>query len=657
MKRLRAWIETEMAISPINLTRISQGMRTDFVVQSLRQNQRELFLAQTRIATGRSFVSPSENPVAASRAADLSLAVAQQTQFRDNLRHGDNSLAAADSAISEISGLLIEAASIASQNVSNLTSAAERQAVAELIGGIRDQLQIVGNRQFNGLYIFGGRDTTSQPFIDAFGGIAYVGDTGERFTRADSALSVAINVPGNELFSALSAQIATDVDLTPTLTESIRLEDITGATEEPIRTGTLLINEIGGAGLISVDLTTADTIGDVVDLINAAATEAGSSLTASLSDTGLVLTPGSWPITVGDSSSGAIASDLGVRTPDPTSDAINGIALTPNVTRLTPVEDLNAGVGIDLEGGLIISNGPRTATLDFSDAETVQDIINTINNAGVGVLARINDAKNGIDVFNQMSGTSLSIGENGGTTAADLGIRTFDSATPLSSLNFGHGVTTMEGKDDLRITAKDGSTVDVDLDSAESVGDVITLINDAATAAGVSITAAFAETGNGIQITDDTGGTGDLAVTGLNLSAAAMDLGINQRVTGDETVLTGEDVNPTRTEGILSALIDLENALRRDDTQGISLAGERIDELSHEVTRTHGIIGARAQAMTAKRIQASDAAVTAEIMLSEVQDVDYAEAITRLQASVTQLQASLQTGSTLLSLSLLDFLR
>jgi len=215
----------------------------------------------------------------------------------------------------------------------------------------------------------------------------------------------------------------------------------------------------------------------------------------------------------------------------------------------------------------------------------------------------------------------------------------------------------MEGKDDLRITAKDGSTVDVDLDSAESVGDVITLINDAATAAGVSITAAFAETGNGIQITDDTGGTGDLAVGGLNLSAAAMDLGINQRVTGDETVLTGEDVNPTRTEGILSALIDLENALRRDDTQGISLAGERIGDLSHEVTRTHGIIGARAQAMTAKRIQASDAAVTAEIMLSEVQDVDYAEAITRLQASVTQLQASLQTGSTLLSLSLLDFLR
>ena len=215
----------------------------------------------------------------------------------------------------------------------------------------------------------------------------------------------------------------------------------------------------------------------------------------------------------------------------------------------------------------------------------------------------------------------------------------------------------MEGEDDLRITAKDGSTVDVDLDSAQSVGDVITLINDAATLDGVSITAAFAETGNGIQITDATGGMGDLTVSSLNLSGSAMGLGIDQRVTGDATVLTGADVNPTRTEGILSALIDLENALRRDDTQGISLAGERIDELGHDVTRTHGIIGARAQAMQAKRIQASDAADTAEIMLSEVRDVDYAEAITRLQGSITQLQASLQTGSTLMSLSLLDFLR
>ena len=39
-----------------------------------------------------------------------------------------------------------------------------------------------------------------------------------------------------------------------------------------------------------------------------------------------------------------------------------------------------------------------------------------------------------------MSGVNFSIGENGGTTATDLGIRTMTGSTLLSSLNLGQGV-------------------------------------------------------------------------------------------------------------------------------------------------------------------------------------------------------------------------
>ena len=227
----------------------------------------------------------------------------------------------------------------------------------------------------------------------------------------------------------------------------------------------------------------------------------------------------------------------------------------------------------------------------------------------------------------------------------------------MEALNFGRGVTIVEGKDDLRITATDGQTVDVNLDGAVTIGDVIDRINDAATEAGVTISADFTEVGNGIRIEDQTSGAGDLSVSGLNLSAAAIDLGLQKTVTGEGTELIGDDVNPVRTDGILDALVELEQALRSDDTQGISMAGARLEELSIEVNRVHGIIGARAQAMISKRRQMEDAALTTEIFLSEVQDVDYAEAVTRLQSAMTQLQANLQTSSLLLNLSLLDFIR
>lgn len=646
-----------MAISPINITRVSHNLRTNFVLDSLRRTQRELFIAQTRIATGRRFVTPSEDPLSAARAVDLTQAIAQQNQFAANVRIGDNFLAAADNALADVNDLLTQASVIAIQTVNSLTTADERKAEAELIAAIRQQIEATGNRQFNGRYIFAGRSTNERPFIDAPGGTAYVGDTGELLARVGDGQTLPINIPGNLVFGAFSDPISTDVDLTPVLTSSMRLDDIAGATGKGIEKGTLVISEIGGAGTFTVDLSDADTIEDIVSLINKAVGEAGANLAASVGDVGLIITPAGSAVSISDASMGVIAASLGILTNDPTTEVIEGEDLGPRLTRLTLIEDLAGGEGIDLESGIIITNGPRRATIDLSTAETLQDVINAINSAGVFVLARINEAGTGIDVFNQVSGASLAIGENGGTTASDLGIRTFSEATPLDRLNFGRGVTTVEGKDDLRITTKDGSTVDVNLDGAVTVGDVIDRINEAAEEASVGVTASFAETGNGIRLTDATGGGGDLSVGILNLSTAAVDLGLVQTVTGEETDLLGADVNPTRAEGIIGALIDLENGLRSDNTQAISLAAGRLDELRTEVTRMHGVVGARSQAMNAKLAQLQDAAAMARVFLSEIQDLDYAEAVTRMQAALTQLQANLQTSSNLLSVSLLNFLR
>lgn len=645
-----------MAVSPINIARVSNNLRMNFVMDSMRRTQRDLFVSQARIATGRRFVAPSEDPVSAARATDLTWALAKQEQFATNAQHGNNFLSAADSALSELNDLLARASVIANQAVNSITSADERAADAELVAAIRDQIQTVGNRQLNGRYIFAGRSTTDRPFVNAVGGVAYLGDIGELFVRVSEELNAPVNMPGSLVFSALSDPIASDVVLTPLLTESTRLDDVSGATDKGIEKGVLIINEAGGAGTFAVDLSDADTIGDIVSQINDAAGAAGANLTAAVGDSGLTLTPGG-AVTITDSSAGVTASSLGILTSDPTTDVIVGADLGPRLTRLTPVESLAGGAGIDLEGGLIITNGPASATIDLSAAETAQDIINTINNAGVFVLARINEAGTRIDVFNRVSGSSLTIGENGGTTAADLGIRTFDAATPLERLNFGLGVTTVEGKDDLRITARDGSTVDANLDGAVTIGDVIDLINTAAEDSAVAITASFTATGNGIRLTDETGGEGDLDVGILNLSTAAIDLGLTQAVLGEEGELAGIDVNPTRTEGALGALVDLESALRTDNTQAISLAGGRLDGLRTDVTRMHGLIGARSQGMNVKLAQLEDATATAQVFLSQVQDLNYAEAVTQMQAALTQFQANIQTSSNLVNLSLLNYLR
>ena len=61
--------------------------------------------------------------------------------------------------------------------------------------------------------------------------------------------------------------------------------------------------------------------------------------------------------------------------------------------------------------------------------------------------------------------------------------------------------------------------------------------------------------------------------------------------------------------------------------------------------------------MSSQRTQTEDAAQSTEIFLSEVRDLDYAQAITQLQAATTQLQAGLQSSALISQLTLMDYLR
>ncbi len=645
-----------MAVTPVNLSRVT--FQTSFAIDVLRANQRELFESQVRISTGRAFATPSEDPEAALASFRYKNLFARQTQLGQNIRAGGDMLQEADNAINDVNALLIEAQTIASQNLSNLVGADERAAEAELIAAIRQQLVSVGNRTFNGKFIFAGRETKDVPFIDAPGGVAYVGDIGDLHVRIAEGRLESVNIPGNQLFGALSATVAGRIDLSPALTEDTRLDALGGATGRGVEGGVLKFIENPGtpnARVFTVEVSAADTIGDLATLINEAAAEAGSGMSAAVGVRGLNITPAG-PLTITDQSSGAIASALGIRTADPITTPLAGSDLLPRITRTTPISALGGGNddGVDLAGGLRIRNGDLDVLVDVGEAETVQDLINAINNAGAFVLARINDAGTAIDVHNQVSGATLSISEGGGTTASDLGLRTMTLDMLLADLNHGNGVDVADGKADLRITTQDGAqSIEVSLAGAATVGDVIDRINAAAGDAGSTVQASLSPQG-GILIQDSGGGMTTVGLTPF--SNAAEDLGMLATPDQDTGAVLGFDVGGARAEGVLDALMQLERALRGDDDQGITDAGQRLERIIEDVVRVHGVVGARSAGMQSKLTQMEDAAIATDTLLSGVEDLDFTEAITKLEAAQTVLQASLLTSSRLRDLSLMDYL-
>ncbi len=149
----------------------------------------------------------------------------------------------------------------------------------------------------------------------------------------------------------------------------------------------------------------------------------------------LQITPSSGTVSISDINGGQTAADLGIASA--ASASITGSNVNPQLTLETPLSALNGGAGVDTTDGLIINDGSTQTTVNISQDTTVQDLLNTLTSADPNLDVGINAAGNGLAISTRLSGVNFSIGENGGTTATDLGIRTMTGSTLLSSLNLG----------------------------------------------------------------------------------------------------------------------------------------------------------------------------------------------------------------------------
>src|SRR5690606_3396576 len=136
----------------------------------------------------------------------------------------------------------------------------------------------------------------------------------------------------------------------------------------------------------------------------------------------------------------------------------------PALTLQTQLADFNGGAGIGptAGNGLLITSGKQTVAVDISGAVTVEDLFNMLRAANLDLELGISESGDALSIASRLSGGTFAIGENNGTNAEGLGIRTFGASTPLSQLNFGTGVPVNAGTP-LSITRRDGTVVDVDL--------------------------------------------------------------------------------------------------------------------------------------------------------------------------------------------------
>ncbi len=544
-----------MSVLPIP-TRITTQMQNAQMLGGMLGTQSALAKVEQQISTGQQLTAPSDDPAAATGIMQLNNQISGATQFDSNLNFASGFLNTADSTLTSVSSLINQANSIASAQVGATTSATQRAGQASVVDSLITQALALANTQYQGAAVFGGAASAQNPVVAAAGGYKFQGSSQPQGILTPNGSTINYSVDGSNIFGG-SSQITGYQNLTPSLTANTQISDLAGATNKGVNLG--VISVTSGSSTFSVNLSKAATIGDVQADLQSAITAAGSAATVGISAGHLTVTADpSAALSISDTGAGTTASDLGITGSAVAGATITGANLTPQITATTLLSTLRNGAGID-PSGFILTNGTSTSTINLSGLSTVQDLINKIDSSGTGAQASINAAGNGLNITNPISGVSLSVGENGGTTAQELGIRSFQPNTLLSSFNSGMGITPIGATTDgptgaITVTKTDGTSFNVTVDGVSTPSaQLINAINSAT--GNTTVTAALNASGNGITLTDTSVGSGNLSVTQApSYVSNGSDLGILKTgsggtLVGSNITLSTDDLRITRQDG------------------------------------------------------------------------------------------------------------
>jgi flagellar hook-associated protein 3 len=640
--------------------RITNNMVNDLVTFNLQRSLSRFMDMQTQMSSGRRLNRPSDDPLGVLQDLDYRSELDKNAQLRDNISQGQNWMQTYDSVVSDLTGLLSEAKEVAVTMSNGTYDSIAREASANEVESILDQLMQLSQAELEGKKMFSGFRTDDLALTATADGVVYRGDNGIIEFPVEPSARIGINIIGSELFLKKLSTLGEKADLNPALSNATLLADLHGGSGADLTPGTIQITDENLGITVNVDLSAAVTVGDAITAVN-------NALAANVP-----------PINNLTLTLGQQRHNLFFETTE------NGL-----ISTATPLDNLNGGSGVDLTTGrILLTNGAAlNLEIDLRGSTTINDIITKFNAAVLAdplidnVTMQVNAAGTGLEVIDSngvplgLSITEISpnantagslgivgslspnlvgrdldplvdfkVEENGGTTAADLGIKgkfrgdfTGSDLDPalvaiatLSDLNGGRGFS--RGQVIMR-QGDTSRTIDLSDATIVTVQDLLDTINTC----GLNITASINAAGTGIQIVNNDP-TRSFIIQEVNNGRTAKDFGI------------------FGSSDMVGSLMVLTDSLRADDQEGISLLLENLDDSIQHSLNHRAAVGAKAMRMESSQSRLQDMDLSFTKLLSEVEDADISKLVTDLASYENNYRASLIASAKIVQPSLLDFL-
>jgi len=194
--------------------RISTAQMFEKAVAQMTAQQAEVTDLQAKLAIGKKLVKPSDDPEQSGLIQRMHSAIERQQVYQKSLDKIDDRLAAEETSLRSGEKLLQRIRELAVRATNGALTASDRQIIAQEVTALRDQFIALANTQdLSGNYLFSGSMVTTPAFAaDSTGQITYGGDDNFISLNVSEQRSLAINRPGDQVFSSVLRTAADGVD-------------------------------------------------------------------------------------------------------------------------------------------------------------------------------------------------------------------------------------------------------------------------------------------------------------------------------------------------------------------------------------------------------------------------------------------------------------
>jgi flagellar hook-associated protein 3 FlgL len=192
--------------------RITNNIIQQGSLRTIQQNLRQIQAAQLQIASGLRMQKASDDPIGAADSMRARGSLRALEQYRRGIQSAEARATAEETALDQLTAILIRARELATMYAGDNADAADRRTGQIEIESLLRQVVAVANVRFDDGYLFGGTGSTAQPYaVDESGphlGFTSIDPAGQHEIQISERQRVVTNRNGKEVFEDTGALAA-----------------------------------------------------------------------------------------------------------------------------------------------------------------------------------------------------------------------------------------------------------------------------------------------------------------------------------------------------------------------------------------------------------------------------------------------------------------